>query len=434
MSQSPDTAALPTERFKTLRAHVSYALCVVATVAFIAWAALGTLDIVSMATGEVVPSSQVKTVQHLEGGIVNRILVREGDSVKEGQPLVVLEPTSSDADVGELQVRLTSLKVQIARLEAQLNGKDAPDYADELVRQHPILVRQSRERFTIQKRRRESEILKQEKSILQRRHAINEIQQRIKGHRNSLGLLREQVTISEQLLKDNLTNRYKHLDLLKEQGRLNGELQEARAALVSAQASLAETQAGLVALKSVFDDDTKKELDEARLTYDELSQRMRKFEDSLARTTLRSPVNGLVKSIYVATIGGVVKAGEPVVDIVPQGDKLIVEAKLATQDIGFVQNGQLAKVTLASADAQRFGGLEGKVVSVSPDTLLTPEGSPFYKVRIETDFDHFRRGDERYNLFPGMQVIANIHTGNRTVFQYLFQPFIDSMDDAMRER
>ena len=434
MNQLPDASALPKERFQTPRAHVSYTLCVVATIAFIVWAALGTLDIVSIATGEVVPSSQVKTIQHLEGGIVNSILVREGDSVKEGQSLVVLEPTSSDADVGELQVRLTSLKVQIARLEAQLKGEKAPNYADELVRQYPVLIRQSRERFTIQKRRQESEILKQEKSILLRRHAINETQQRIKGHRNSLRLLQEQVTISEQLLKDNLTNRYKHLDLLKEQGRLNGELQEARAALVSAQASLAEAQAGLVALKSVFDDDTKKELDEAQLTYDELKQRIRKFEDNLARTTLRSPVNGLVKSIYVATIGGVVKAGEPVVDIVPQGDKLVVEAQLATQDIGFVQNGQLAKVTLASADAQRFGSLEGKVVAVSPDTLLTPEGTPFYKVRIETNMDHFRRGEERHNLFPGMQVIANIHTGTRTVFQYLFQPFIDSMDDAMRER
>jgi len=434
MNQLPDASALPKERFQTPRAHVSYTLCVVATIAFIVWAALGTLDIVSIATGEVVPSSQVKTIQHLEGGIVNSILVREGDSVKEGQSLVVLEPTSSDADVGELQVRLTSLKVQIARLEAQLKGEKAPNYADELVRQYPVLIRQSRERFTIQKRRQESEILKQEKSILLRRHAINETQQRIKGHRNSLRLLQEQVTISEQLLKDNLTNRYKHLDLLKEQGRLNGELQEARAALVSAQASLAEAQAGLLALKSVFDDDTKKELDEAQLTYDELKQRIRKFEDNLARTTLRSPVNGLVKSIYVATIGGVVKAGEPVVDIVPQGDKLVVEAQLATQDIGFVQNGQLAKVTLASADAQRFGSLEGKVVAVSPDTLLTPEGTPFYKVRIETNMDHFRRGEERHNLFPGMQVIANIHTGTRTVFQYLFQPFIDSMDDAMRER
>ena len=434
MTQSPDTPALPRERFKTVRAHTSYALCVLATVVFIFWAALGTLDIVSMATGEVVPASQIKTVQHLEGGIVSFIHVKEGDFVQLDQPLVVLEPTSSDADVGELQVRLTSLKVQIARLEAQLAGWNEPKYDAQLISDHAALVRRSQERFAIQSRRRKSEILQQKKAILQRRYAINETTQRIRGHRKSLSLLKEQVGISEQLLKDNLTNRYKHLDLLKENGRLEGELEESKAALVSAKASLAEAQAGLAAIKSVFDDETKTELDAARLTFDELTQRMRKFEDSLARTTLRSPVNGLVKTMYIATIGGVVRAGEPVVDIVPQGDMLIIEAKLATQDIGFVQSGQLAKVTLASADAQRFGGLEGKVISVSPDTLLTPEGSPFYKVRIETDSDHFQRGEERYNLFPGMQVIANIHTGNRTVFQYLFQPFIDSMDDAMRER
>ncbi len=434
MTQSPDTPALPRERFKTVRAHTSYALCVLATAVLIFWAALGTLDIVSIATGEVVPASQVKTVQHLEGGIVNLIHVKEGDFVQLDQPLVVLEPTSSDADVGELQVRLTSLKVQIARLEAQLAGWNEPKYDAQLIANHAALVRQSQERFAIQSRRRKSEILKQEKAILQRRYAINETTQRIRGHRKSLDLLKEQVGISEQLLKDNLTNRYKHLDLLKENGRLEGELEESKAALVSAKASLAEAKAGLAAIKSVFDDETKTELDDTRLTFGELTQRMRKFEDSLARTTLRSPVDGLVKTIYIATIGGVVRAGEPVVDIVPQGDRLIIEAKLATQDIGFVQNGQLAKVTLASADAQRFGGLEGKVISVSPDTLLTPEGSPFYKVRIQTDSDHFQRGEERYNLFPGMQVIANIHTGNRTVFQYLFQPFIDSMDDAMRER
>ena len=115
--------------------------------------------------------------------------------------------------------------------------------------------------------------------------------------------------------------------------------------MVSAQAGLAEARAGLIAIKSVFDDETKTELDDARLTFDELTQRMRKFEDSLERTTLRSPVNGLIKSMYVTTIGGVVRAGEPVVDIVPQGDRLIIEAKLPTQDIGFVQNGQLASVT-----------------------------------------------------------------------------------------
>jgi len=407
---------------------------VVTTTAAIAWAAWGTLDIVSNATGEVIPSSQVKTVQHLEGGIVNQILVREGQAVTKGQQLIVLEPTATSADVGELQVRLTALRAQVTRLRAQLNGDATPEFEQDLKDNHAELVSQATRSFEFARRRHESEIAKQQKSILQRKHAINEINTRLRGHRNSLRLLREQVRISEQLLRENLSNRYKHLDLLKEEGRLTGEIAEAEAALISARAALEEAEAGLITIKSIFADETKKELDEARLTFNELSQRMQKFKDSLRRTTLRSPVEGVVKTIYVATIGGVLKPGEPVVDIVPQGDRLIIEAQLPTQDIGFVQSGQVAVVKLASADAARFGGLEGKVVSVSPDTLMTPEGSPFYKVRIETGADHFRRGPERYNLFPGMQVIASIHTGERTVFQYLFQPFIDSMDDAMRER
>jgi adhesin transport system membrane fusion protein len=422
------------DAFESFRAHATYWLCVVTTAAAIAWAAWGSLDIVSNATGEVIPSTQVKTVQHLEGGIVNRILVREGQAVAKGQRLIVLEPTATSADVGELQVRLTALRAQVTRLRAQLNGDAAPDFEQDLKDNHAELVTQATRSFEFTRRRHESEIAKQQKSILQRKHAINEINTRLRGHRHSLKLLREQVRISEQLLRENLSNRYKHLDLLKEEGRLTGEIAEAEASLISARAALEEAGAELITIKSIFADETQKELDEARLTYNELSQRVQKFKDSLRRTTLRSPVEGVVKTIYVATIGGVLKPGEPVVDIVPNGDRLIIEAQLPTQDIGFVQSGQLAVVKLASADAARFGGLDGKVVSVSPDTLMTPEGAPFYKVRIETGADHFRRGPERYNLFPGMQVIASIHTGERTVFQYLFQPFIDSMDDAMRER
>jgi adhesin transport system membrane fusion protein len=170
------------------------------------------------------------------------------------------------------------------------------------------------------------------------------------------------------------------------------------------------------------------------LNYNELLQRILKFEDNLSRTVLRSPVNGVVKTLYVVTIGGVLKPGFTVVDIVPGGDRLIIEAKLPTQDIGYVRRGQQALVMLASADAMRFGNLTGKVVRVSPDTLVTNEGMPFYKVRIETEQDHFQRGKLKYQLFPGMQVMTNIQTGQRTVLEYIFDPFLRSFNDAMLER
>ena len=414
--------------------HLVYLLCAVLTISFIAWAAISTLDIVSMAAGEVIPSSQIKTVQHLEGGIVSKILIHEGDEIEKGQPLIELEPTTSTADVGELRVRLTSLSVQIQELKSRLNHDKAPKFDAETIKNFPNLVREFRRSFEISLRRQASEIEQQKKVVQQRRSAIGEIKTRIRAGRRNLNLLKEQIKISDDLLRDNLTNRYKHLDLLKEAGRIEGGIEEDQAALVSARSASEEVSAGLRTVENTFDEENKSALDEARLNYNELSQRMRKFQDSLTRTKLRSPVSGIVKSIHISTIGGVVKPGEPIIDIVPKGDRLIIEAKLQTQDIGFVQAGQHVMVRLASADANRFGGLDGEVISISPDTLLSPDGVPFYKVRISTDVSYFERGKLKYSLFPGMQVIANIHTGTRTIFQYMFDPFLSSMGDAMQER
>jgi membrane fusion protein, adhesin transport system len=414
--------------------HFIYIFCAITTVAFMVWASVTTLDIVSIATGEVVPSSQLKTVQHLEGGIVSKILVREGEIVEKGQKLVVLAPTASSADVNELKVRLAGLEIEVVRLDGLVSTKNKPSYSAQLQLRYPKLVEQSIQRAKIQRRRHNSELLKQKKSILQRRQTVAEVKIRIKNSKAGLKLIREQVAISKKLLSQGLTNRYDHLDLLKEEGRLNGGIEEDLATVARAKAALAEGQASLAAIQDIFDDENRKELDKARQTYSELSQRMAKYKDSYDRTSLRAPVGGIVKSLYVATIGGVIKAGDPVIDLVPEGDRLVIEAKLATADIGYVERGQDVIVKLASADAARFDGLAGEVASISPDTLMTPEGSPYYKVMVQTNKSYFEKGKARYNLLPGMQVVANIQTGQRKVFEYFLEPFLASMGDAMQER
>ena len=161
---------------------------------------------------------------------------------------------------------------------------------------------------------------------------------------------------------------------------------------------------------------------------------MRKYEDSFNRTVLRSPVDGTVKALYVFTVGGVVRAGDTVADVVPGEDRLVVEAKLPVQDVGYVHPGQSATVKLASADANRFGNLIGQVVHVSPDALETTDGIPYYRVRIETGRDYFERRSLRYRLVPGVQVLCSIHTGERSVLEYLTDPFLGSMGTALRER
>ena len=433
MSEIAEQEFVPSERIRT-SSHVVFILCVVMVVAFGVWSTISTLDIVSMATGEVIPSTQVKTIQHLEGGIVREILVREGSKVKRGQSLVVLEPTQSGADVGELRVRLTSLRIDIARLDALTKGGDAPEVPDDLKRDHAILVKQGLKRFAIRTRHHRSQLKRQSEAIKQRRQEVREITIRIKNGKHSLKLVEEQLAISAELLRDDLTNRFLHLNLLKETSQLRAGTEADIVARERANSALVEARAELDNIRNSFDEENQDALDDARLNYRELNQRIQKFEDSLKRTVVRSPVDGTIKTLYVVTVGGVIRPGDTVVDIVPAGDRLIIEAKLPTQDIGYVALGQAAIIKLASADAMRFGGLKGNVVNISPDTLLTPEGMPFYKVRIETESDHFQRGQLRYNLFPGMQVIANIQTGKRTVLQYILDPLRGAMSDALQER
>jgi adhesin transport system membrane fusion protein len=414
--------------------HIFLAICIVGCIAFGVWAWTGELAIVSVAEGEVVPSTQVKTIQHLEGGIVREIKVREGERVKTGQSLVVLESTSTGADVGELKTRIISLKIEIARLQAAASNADSPNFPKELANSHPRLISEASQLFESRKRRLNDEFASQRAIIDQRQQDIRASTGRIKNQQSSLILLEEQISISEDLLKEQLTNRYKHLDLLKELGRLNGSIGADKVALERARSALKEASANRDSIRSKFAEEARSQLDVARRQLEEFMPRMFKFEDSLKRTVLRSPVDGIVKTLHVVTIGGVVRAGDPVIDVVPEGDRLIIEAKLKTQDIGYVRAEQSARITLASADAMRFDNLEGQVIRVSPDTIIGGNGEPYYKVRIQTERNHFRRGENRYNLFPGMQVIASIHTGERTVLEYLLDPFLSAGDTAFRER
>ena len=413
--------------------HIFFGLCAAMCISFVAWSAVGTLDIVSMAQGEVIPSTQVKAVQHLEGGIVLEIMVREGERVKQGQALVTLEPTTSGADVGELEVRLNSLRIEIARLEAEAEGRK-PSFPDDLMSSHPVQISQALERFEIRQRGFNNRLTSQRELVGQRTHEIEVITARIRTAEGSLKLQNEQIAISEELLKSDLTNRYVHLDLLKRAGELRGQIEQDRAALQSSTSALKEAQSTLQGISSTYQEDVGKELKELRVSFQELSQRIEKYKDSLKRTIVRSPVDGFIKTLYVVTLGGVVKPGGPVVDIVPGEDRLIIEAKLPVQDIGYVRAGQSAKVKLASADSVRFGALDGTVLTVSPDALVTQDGRPYYKVRIETSRDHFDHFGLKYYLFPGMQVMASIETGKRTVLQYIVDPMTGYMSDAMQER
>lgn len=414
--------------------HLFLALCVLSVVAFAMWAYRAELDIVSVATGEVAPSSNVQTVEHLEGGIIRAILVKEGERVSKDQALIELEQTQSGADVQEIKIRIRALLAEAARFRAELENAETPKFPPALVKAEPELIRQATNMFETRKSRMLGQVSAQEQAIRQRELEIKEVQARRANARRSLKLLNEQIAISEKLLAKELTNRMIHLDLLKESADLNGRISEANAALPRLKAALSEAKSNMDTVRASFREEAQTELDRVTRDLEELTQRVRKFEDNLERTTLRAPVDGFIKTLNVVSVGGVVRAGERVADIVPADDRLIIEAQLPPGDIGYVRAGQATKVTLASADAQKFGDIPGKVETVSPDTHVTEDGQPFYKVKILTDKSYFEDGKLRYDLFPGMQVMASIQTGSRTVMEYILDPLIGRMGDALRER
>ena len=414
--------------------HLFFLLCLLIFTSGLGWAWYGELDIVSMAAGRVVPSSRVKTIQHLEGGIIREILVREGEEVREGQPLVELEETVSGAGVEEIQVRVVSLRTVIARFSAESRGVDRITFPSDLEQSHPDLVQQAREQFTTSLRRHASQLAEQAELISQRKQDIKRIGNRLGNYARSMKLLKEQISISEDLLKDNLTTRYKHLAFLREKAELDGKIQENSSELEKARSALAAAGEKLSFLKQEFREKAGERLRQARQELKEFEQRLKKFTDTFKRTTIRSPVNGIVKTIYLVTVGGIVQPGKPILDVVPADDKLVVDARLPIRDIGFVQEGQDAVIRLASRDARYFGSIQGRVTRISPDAYSARDGATFYTARIETETPSFSSNGHEYLLYPGVQVVAYIHTGKRTVLEYFIEPYLNTLDQALQER
>ncbi|MBT7839727.1 MAG: HlyD family type I secretion periplasmic adaptor subunit, partial [Candidatus Thioglobus sp.] len=408
---------LKTRKIPTKDLDILSLLYLTVMTAFI-WMWLGTLDIVSLTSGSVVPSSQVKTIQHLEGGIVSKIYIEEGQRVLANQPLLDLESTDSKANVGEMLVRLATLTVKMARLRAESNGSEVIIFLSEVEKRTPKLVQQERALFKARRESYLSGFASQQGLVLQKEQVIEQVTSRLVHSENKLKLLQEQISISDELLKDELTNRYNHITLLKDESILLSQIDEDKALIKGSEASLVEAQEKLNEIRLGYQANSRGELEESRREHGELSQRMEKLKDSLKRTVLRAPVDGTIKTLNVHTVGGVIRPGEVVIEIVPVDDILLIEVKLPPQDVGFVQVGQTAQIRLASADATRLGKLDGKVIHISPDSIVDEEGVAFYKVRIETEQNFFERNELKYFLSPGVQVSAGIVTGERTVFEY----------------
>lgn len=401
--------------------------------AFVAWSLVARLDEVAVATGEVVPEGKVKVVQHLEGGIIDHIFVTEGSPVREGEPLIRLDLATSGVNRNELQARLDGEMLRRARLVAEVGGAPAA-LPEDAASRHPQLAAAEEDAHRSRLSALASTQAVLSEQARQKQLEVQELEARRRTIANNLALARERLQMSESLLADGLTARMEHLQLRAEVESLDGELRGLGQAISRARVAVTEVEKRLKEGEVRFRREAQEQLEQTEHAIARLKELLAEATDQRRRAEIRSPIAGIVKKLRYNTLGGVVKPGEPIMEIVPSDDKLVVEAKLDPIDRGYVRAGQRAVVKVSTYDFVRYGGLDGAVIHVAPDSSTDASGHIYFEVIVATDRDHLDGEVQPLPISPGMQASVDIHTGAKTVMQYLIKPVLKLRHEAFRER
>ena len=379
------------------------------------------IEVLSLADGKIIPQGRIKYVQHLEGGIVEEILISEGEKVEINQPLVVLSKEKASSEFEEINSRLKSIDLSILRVNSEINSNNSieiPENKNNLFDEE--LVKSENELFQSRRKAINSEIKSKKASIDKANKNLKNLKKRLK-------IVKEQEDISQKLLEVEATNRLKHLEILRERQEVEGSIDEQQSIIDLSKNDLEKVQNNYI-------EDLNIELSQYRKEKEELNKRIQKFSDSLNRTVLKSPVSGTVKLVSVNSKGAIVAPGVTVVEIVPENEKLIIEAKLPLSEIGYVKKNLEAKIRLNTPEGSRFRSIKGKVVFVGADRISSKDEEGFYLVKVETSENSFARKNEEYKLLSGVPVMVGIITGKRSFMDYFLTPFITGASFALSER
>ena len=401
--------------------------------AFILWAMVARLDELAIAEGEIIPEGKVKVIQHLEGGVVREIYVQDGAEVKEGQPLLQLELPTTAMNRDEMQIRLDGLMLQRARLQSEV-GHTPLTFPVEEAKRQPQLVSAETRSHQAREAALQSTLDVIKDQIEQRRLEVIELETKQRATVNNIRLIQERLAMSADLLKSGLMSRMDHVQLQGQGEELDGQLASIKASIPRAQAAQTEAEGRMDEERSKFLRQAEADLATAELDIARNRQLLSQASDQQIRAQITSPIDGVIKNLHANTIGGVVRGGDPIMEVVPLHDKLQVEAKLSPADRGYVQVGQKATVKVSAFDYTTYGGLEGKVILVAPDTTVVQDKPAYYRVLVETDTSWLGDAEERHEITSGMQATVEIFTGTRSVMHYLLKPVLKLKHEAFTER
>ena len=395
---------------------------------FLTWAQFTALPEIAVAPGEVTTSIAAAPVQHFEGGIIAEVLVREGDVVIEGQPLLRMNDTAARADLGQLSIRHAVLRLQAQRLQALVEGQPMPVGEASLLSGPQSAALASRLTALTDRLGTAAEL------AAQRGSEISMLESQARALEPQIALFQNEYTTRENLARQGLTTRSATLDAQRQLFAAQADHQRLLGQAATARLALAEAESRITEIRSTAHDEARQDAARVALEIAETEETMARLRDRADRTTLRAPSAGILRGLNVHRPGGVVQPGAALGEILPQDSRLVVDARITPRDIGFVTLGQTVQVKVQSFDYARFGTVEGRVERISAGAFLDEQRQPHYRVRVALDQEHVGGDPRRARLVPGMTVQAEVTTGRKTVMQYLLKPLYATTATAFRER
>ena len=411
---------------------INYSIAIMVVVALY-WAWNAEIDQLTRGMGKIVPSSKNQIIQNLEGGIVEKIMVKTGAIVEKGQALLKIDNKVFESNLTENQLKIEELQLRKLRLEAEIHGEMA-SFASEIAdKRHDLRDNETRLlRSNLDFLANQINIVKDQ--ISQRNNGIANANIKINHLKQSKVLLVEKIDITRPLVEKGIEARASFISLERELSALDQEIDAAKGTISVYREEITELQKKAEEFRISFKSRAQREMNEAIAEIDKIKSRGTAITDQVQRTLVVAPVRGVVKQIFVNTIGGVVKPGMDLLELVPIEDSLLIEAKISPADIAFIGPDQKATIKVTAYDFSIFGGLKGHVFDISADTMTEPNGMTYYLVRLKTESNTLGTAEKPLRLIPGMMVSVDILTGKRTVLDYLLKPILKAKQVALTER
>jgi len=400
----------------------------------IIWASFMTFKEVTVASGVFVSTNGSKLIQHPEGGIVEGVHAIEGQVVKMDAPLILIKTAKTGVNLDVLQARLDEQFLIKVRLETEVEGKNYLEYPEELARRSPKQAVEQRKNFEHRRSKLDSSVSLFAQKVKQRSEEVIELENQLKAFENNLRLSMKRFEMSKALLNDGLTQEPEHLQIEAELQSLKVQVQNLRSSVPTAKEAVKEAENQIKDVHDRFISLAQEELVRTEQTIDRIRLLLASSNEQDKRTMIRSPTDGVVKKIMHNKIGEIIRPSETIIEILPTEDTLVIEARLKPIDRAFVVLNQPAIVKLSAYDYVRFGGLDGRVTMVAPVANIDENGEPYFKVLVQTYKSYLGNNPKLFKITPGMQATVDIHTGEKSLIEYLITPVLQLKHKAFRER